>query len=220
VLLCGGLAPAQSLGRPVPAARPGGDESQPVRQAAQFSLPPVTQRTALFQRPVEGDDISEFLFELELPSEQRVFGRLESEESLDKRIIAQEKGFGKPAPTFPTYSSLSKDQYFGRKWPQQAMAVEPNYAYYGRLYFEQKNFERYGWDLGVLAPVLESAVFLKDFVMLPYHIGTDPLRCYEASAGYCLPGDPVPLLLYPPELSATGAVAEAATILTLVAIFP
>jgi hypothetical protein len=35
-----------------------------------------------------------------------------------------------------------------------------------------------------------------------------------------LPGDPVPLLIYPPELSLTGTVMEAGTIVALFAIFP
>ena len=56
--------------------------------------------------------------------------------------------------------------------------------------------------------------------MLPYHSFIDPFRLYEYNTGYCLPGDPVPLLLYPPEISATGAIAEAASILAVLAIFP
>ena len=48
----------------------------------------------------------------------------------------------------------------------------------------------------------------------------EPCRCFEYNTGWCLPGDPVPLLLYPLELSATGFVAEVGTILTLVAVFP
>jgi hypothetical protein len=197
---------------------PGAQPARPT--AARFGAAAPPEEAVRFQRPADGDEGTEFLFELELPSEHRVFGRLESEDSLDKRMIAQEKGLGKPAPTFPFYPPLTRDRYFGRKWPQQTMTAEPYYAYYRRLYFEQLNFERYGWDLGVLAPVIESVVFLKDFVTLPYQIATDPCRCYESGAGYCLPGDPVPLLLYPPELSATGAVTEVGTILALVAIFP
>ena len=84
----------------------------------------------------------------------------------------------------------------------------------------QRRIQRYGWDLGVLHPVVSSAIFLKDVVTVPYHLGTNPLRCRECNAGYCLPGDPVPLLLYPPGLSLTGTATEVATILALVAIFP
>jgi hypothetical protein len=46
------------------------------------------------------------------------------------------------------------------------------------------------------------------------------LRRYECNAGYYLPGDPMPFLLYPPELSFSGALAEAAIIGLGFAIFP
>ena len=49
---------------------------------------------------------------------------------------------------------------------------------------------------------------------------TNPCRWYECSAGYCLPGDPVPYLCYPPQLSLTGSLAEIATGVALFAMFP
>jgi hypothetical protein len=121
---------------------------------------------------------------------------------------------------FPPSPPLTKGKYAGRTWPQSTTYTEPHYVCYQRLYFEQKNFERYGWDLGPITPVLSALDFWVDMGLLPYHLGTDPFRNYECSAGYCMPGDPVPLLLYPPELSATGALTEAAVIVALVAIFP
>jgi len=80
--------------------------------------------------------------------------------------------------------------------------------------------ERYDWDLGPVSVPLSVLCFYADLVALPYHAFTDPLRCCECNAGYCLPGDPVPLLLYPPQLSASGAVAETAALITLLALFP
>jgi hypothetical protein len=56
--------------------------------------------------------------------------------------------------------------------------------------------------------------------LYPYHQFTDPCRMFDSSAGYCLPGDPVPYKLYPEGLSVTGALGEAAVIVTLLAIFP
>src|SRR5262249_38712212 len=107
-----------------------------------------------------------------------------------------------------------------RAWPLSKMFVEPRYLCHRRLLFQQLNAERYGWDYGLFAPAISTAVFLKDFVLLPYHLGTQPCRHFECSAGWCLPGDPVPLLLYPPELSLTGAAAEGAAIATLIWLFP
>jgi hypothetical protein len=91
---------------------------------------------------------------------------------------------------------------------------------YGRLLFEDLNSERYGWDLGFIQPFVSGGRFLWDMALLPYHTATAPCRCFECNAGYCLPGDPVPYLLYPLELSLTGAAWEASVIVALFAIFP
>src|SRR5262249_39906216 len=86
-----------------------------------------------------------------------------------------------------------------RVWPAQARAAEPNYVCYRPLLFEQKNFERYGWDLGAITPLVSLMTFWYDGITFPYHLATGPWPCDECSAGYCLPGDPVPLLLWPPR---------------------
>ena len=100
------------------------------------------------------------------------------------------------------------------------VTVEPHFVCYGRLYFEQKNLERYGWSLGPLTPVISSLKFFTDVEFLPYKFAAFPWQRYDCSAGYCLPGDPVPLRLYPPEISATGFAAEASVVVALIAILP
>jgi hypothetical protein len=226
MLLCGGLASAQtSLGKPVPATgvllpviRPGNPGELPPMQP-----PSDVQRAALQGRlvanPPVAEEGAEYEIDLELPSMERIL-RLESEQAWQERLKQKQLDMGKPPPVFPVYTALGKDRYYGRQWPQQGIHVEPNCVWYGRLYFEQKNFERQGWDLGPISPIVETLVFGADVATLPYHVATDPFRCYEWNTGYCLPGDPTPLLLYPLELSATGAVAEVGTIVTLIAAFP
>src|SRR5207249_5848746 len=105
---------------------------------------------------------------------------------------------------FPEQPVLSKEPYYGRAWPKTKMAVEPGYVCHGRLFFEELNSERYGWEVGLFQPMLSSLYFYKDLALLPMHAFTHPQRCYDCSAGKCLPGDPVPYLLYPPELTVTG----------------
>src|SRR5262249_45161192 len=112
--------------------------------------------------------------------------------------------------TFPDEPVVSDRPYAGRSWPPSVETVEPTYVCYGRLYFEQKNPERYGWDLSLLSAIICATEFYFDFLTLPYNAGTEPFRKCECSAGYCLPGDPVPYLLYPPKLSLTGILAEGA----------
>jgi hypothetical protein len=107
-----------------------------------------------------------------------------------------------------------------RTFAPAAMRVEPNYLCYGRLYFEDKNSERYGWELGPLQPFVSTLKFYGDMLTLPYNIGTRPCQRFEANAGYCLPGDPVPYLIYPVEASLSGALLQAGTVVGLYAIFP
>ena len=47
-----------------------------------------------------------------------------------------------------------------------------------------------------------------DVGLLPYHFASRPFECVESSAGYCLPDLAEPYLIYPPELSVTGARAR------------
>jgi hypothetical protein len=157
---------------------------------------------------------------LEPPGNGRLF-RLESEKSYMQRIEQQHlQGPEHDRVEFPEEPPVSTEQYKARTFPRVTELVEPNYLCYKRLYFEQLNAERYGWDLGIIHPIVSAGIFYWDLVTLPYHMGTEPFRKYECSAGYCLPGDPVPLLLYPPEFSVTGTVLEAGAIVSLFAIFP
>lgn len=202
----------------------------PVVMAPKEVSPPELplQRVAL--QPPPGRDLApaqdetlleEDLVQLEPPGPHRLFGRLDSEDALQERLRQQARQRSTPERiTFPDEPVVSRESYAGRHWEPQELLAEPNNVCYGRLFFEQKNFERYGWDLYLLSPFLSAGTFFFDVATLPYHCATEPFRKCECSAGYCLPGDPVPLLLYPPELSVTGALAEAATVVGLAAIFP
>jgi hypothetical protein len=204
------------LGRPTrPAASSLTAPAPSLQGAAYQPMPPLAAPGA----PID-EAAQEYQIPLEPPGPDRIF-RLESEAQLMERM-RQEARNRRPVEriTFPDEPILSKDWYAGRSWPPTDRPVEPNYVCYERLLFEQKNFERYGWDLGPIAPVVSFGTFFADFVMTPYNLFKDPCRCWDANAGYCLPGDPVPLLLYPPELSVSGAMAEAAAVLAIVAIFP
>jgi hypothetical protein len=158
------------------------------------------------------------------PDPQRVF-RLESEALLMERMAREApqgiNPFGLRYQFLPpSYPPAPPPGIVTRPWQPMPEIIEPAYLCYGRLYFEQLNAERYGWDLGPLHPLISAGVFYWDVATLPYHAATDPLRRYECNTGYALPGDPMPLLLYLPKPSLTGALAEAAVIGVLFAIFP
>jgi hypothetical protein len=194
-----------------------------------LSLPaPPDVQPVFLQQPVglgdmnpPGEDNLGYQIQLEPPGTQRLF-RLESEAGWQERVRQEARG-RKPMEhrvVFPDEPILSRDTYAGRQWPLQDRFAEPNYVCYGRLYFEQINLERYGWDLGFVSPFVSGTAFFWDVATMPYHAWTDPCRCYECSAGYCLPGDPIPFLLYPPGASLTGALAEGGVAVALFAIFP
>jgi hypothetical protein len=159
------------------------------------------------------------------PDPARVF-RLESEAKLRERM-AREAPLGlNPLRVkytdifFPKYAPVPPAAYVVRAWPPLTETTEPPFVCYNRLYFEQLNAERYGWDLGLVHPLVSAGIFYVDVLTLPYHLGTEPCRRYEANAGYCLPGDPVPLLLYPPDLNWSGILTEAAVVGLAVVVFP
>jgi hypothetical protein len=166
-----------------------------------------------------GED-TEYAIHLEPPGPQQLF-KLESENSLQERV--RQEGRQRPIPEstpFPQEPIVGVGPHQGRDFKPMQLVVEPNYLCYYRLYFERLNSERYGWDLGFIQPVVSAGQFYWDLASMPYHVWTDPCRTYDSNAGYCLPGDPVPYLLYPPQLSLTGALAQGATVVGLLAVFP
>jgi hypothetical protein len=114
----------------------------------------------------------------------------------------------------------SEGAFMARVFPQQTSLIEPNYVCYRRLFFEDRNAERYGWSLGPLQPIASGLKFLGDWMISPYRFGSQRFARYECSAGLCLPGDHVPYMIYPPGLSITGAGVEAGVALMLLFTIP
>lgn len=101
------------------------------------------------------------------------------------------------------------------------VVVEPGYVVHRRLYFEEKNSERAGWDLGPLSVVVSSTYFYRDVLFWPQAIGTAAARGFwDTSAGKCLPGTPSPYYLYPPNLSVTGTAFETLAVTGAAFLFP
>ena len=241
-LLLGGLATAQTpsgttpspyTAWPAPAARLDTPQRMPATVPAvpvsrqqprnQPDLLPPQERGAPLPDALDTARPLTASIELVPPGIERIAQSVQSDESLFERI-RQENRERSPMErvVFPPDPVLTRDTYHGRGklWPALTLEVAPYYVCHGRLPFQQINFERYGWTFGVLQPLISSGIFLWDFVTWPYQMAMEPCRCFEYNTGYCLPGDPVPLLLYPIELSAVGFVAEVGTIVGLVAIFP
>jgi hypothetical protein len=105
-------------------------------------------------------------------------------------------------------------------YPAMRSLTEPDYVVHRRLYFEQRNSERYGWDFGITQPVASALYFYTDVLFWPAQLASNPFERYDTSAGKCLPGSPVPYYLYPPEVDLFGATVGAATIVGAAVILP
>lgn len=211
-LLCwAAVAPAQSPGvRMVPPAPPA------ISTQAEQPIQPV-----YYQPRNQGESDTAPTVQLESPGLGRL-SRLDSDERLQRRI---EQLDPTAVHVFPEPPILSRDRYAGRGqlWQRRQMTVEPNFVNFGKLqpFFEDKNAERYGWDLGPLSVPVALTKFASDVALFPAKALSDPCRLHESSAGHCLPGDPVPYMLYPPEIATvTGTAAELAIIGALIVVFP
>ena len=98
--------------------------------------------------------------------------------------------------------------------------LEPSYVVHRRLMFEEKNAERYGWNLGIIQPAVSAAYFYKDLLIYPMKLASNLGERYDASAGKAMPGSPVPYLFYPPELTFGGVVLGSTAILGTVFLLP
>ena len=104
--------------------------------------------------------------------------------------------------------------------PPRQSFLEPGFVVHRKLYFEEKNAERYGWSLGMAQPFVSAAYFYKDLLLWPTHMASNFRERYSTNAGKFLPGSPVPYYLYPPEVTLFGLSVGTAAILGVVFLFP
>jgi hypothetical protein len=167
-----------------------------------------------------GDTEIDFQVRIALPSPDILFRR-ESEAQVFERI--RQEAYARPGSTrvvFPEREPVSKEVYTGRNFKQMVQTIEPSYVAHRRMYFEQPNFDRQGWELGALTPALTTGKFFYDMVALPYHTWTEPLRHWDTSAGKCLPGDSTPFYCYPERFSVTGLVGQVGAVAGGILVFP
>jgi hypothetical protein len=196
--------------------KPGGPEKGPepkVEKPSRIEIPPGTRI-----QNAEGE--ADFAVQTEPPGLDRLTRRVSEAQFYEILRDDARRRPGEGRIYFPEEEPVSKDPYAPRQSPVMVRYVERSYVCHKPLYFEQKNFERYGWDLGMINPAIELGIFYYDLLLMPYHVGSDACHCFDCSAGKCLPGDPTPLLLYPERFSVTGLVFEAGTIFGGMFIFP
>ncbi len=156
-----------------------------------------------------------------LPNRDDVF-RLISDKELDSRILKELK---KPDEKFPAQAPLKSGNvvYVSRvnSYSPIQILVEPNYVVHRRLYFEEVNSERSGWDAGPVQSLISAGYFCKDVLFLPHNVASGFLKNrYDVSSGKCMPGSPTPYYLYPPGFTAGGTLTEAVVLTGTAFIFP
>jgi hypothetical protein len=184
--------------------------------------PPAKVVQAAAQAPKAGDAAEEtyLRFRTELPGPQRLFMRDSETQFFDRIAQDMKKQRAGARAVFPDPVVLSKEPFRPRDFPRMVELVEPSYVCHGRLYFEQPNFERAGYDFGVLQPALSLGVFYYDAILFPYHFCSDLNNRMECNAGKCLPGDPSPMLFTRERFSVTGLVGQSGAMIGLGFLLP
>jgi hypothetical protein len=105
--------------------------------------------------------------------------------------------------------------------PRQAI-LEPGYVVHRPLYFEERNAERTGWDLGPFQILVSTTYFWRDALLIPQSAMTNLCRgSWDTSAGKCLPGGTSPYYIYPVGLTVSGTAFETLTAIGIsFALFP
>jgi hypothetical protein len=192
-------------------------EPNPVPPPGKTS-PTATQAPDKMNGKARQDVIDETYLPLDLPGPQGLYGRRESEARFYMRI-GQAAPKDRPA-VFPAELPVSKETYKPREFARSVAQVEPLFVIHQRLLFEQPNFERGLYDLGIIQPAVNLGVFYYDLAMMPYHYWSDLRDCSESNLGKCLPGDQAPFRVPIERFSVTGAIGEVGVIVAGGYLFP
>ena len=152
--------------------------------------------------------------------QQKIFDHLDSQKMFEERMRQQALQRTPPdSVQFPANAPITTTTLV-RKPPSTTIpGTPPSFVTYRCISKRRMRNDSAGtWAL--FNRRCHSLISIRTFLLCPHNYFSHPLRRYESCAGYCLPGDPVPYILYPPEFTLTGSVAEAAIIVGLFAILP
>jgi len=204
------LPPVQPTAGQKPDKQP--DKVDPKSDQKQLELERA-DRAKYVQNPARADVLA---FPNDPQLENAILSRLRADEA--KRIDPTTKMPVDPYAkypktlTFPALPQVGEGLAYQSKtinYPPMRVNYEPLYVVHRRLHFEELNAERYGWDLGIIQPLVSAAYFYKDVLLWPNSLASGvAYGFWDTNAGKCLPGSPTPYMLYPPGLTITGSVVE------------
>ncbi len=121
----------------------------------------------------------------------------------------------------PSKCGLGYESYAGRNFIASAVEWKASGLCHKPLYFEEVQLERYGHEVGpVLQPLISSAHFFGNILILPYKMGIHPPGECQYALGYYRPGDCAPYMIPPFPLSLRGAAVQAGFVTGAAALIP
>ncbi len=110
----------------------------------------------------------------------------------------------------PMKCGIGYEAYAGRQFIPSAIEWKASGLCHKPLYFEDVQLERYGHEVGpVLQPLLSSAHFFGNMLILPYKMGIHPPGECQYALGYYRPGNCAPYMIQPFPFSLRGAAVQA-----------
>ncbi len=121
----------------------------------------------------------------------------------------------------PLRCGIGFESYAGRQFTPSAVEWKASGLCHKPLYFEDVQLERYGHEVGpVLQPLLSSAHFFGNALILPYKMGIHPPNECQYALGYYRPGNCAPYMIQPFPFSLRGAAAQAGFVTGAAALIP
>ena len=121
----------------------------------------------------------------------------------------------------PLRCGIGYESYAGRQFIPSAVEWKASGLCHKPLYFEDVQLERYGHEVGpVLQPLLSSAHFFGNALILPYKMGIHPPNECQYALGYYRPGNCAPYMIQPFPFSLRGAAAQAGFVTGAAALIP
>ena len=121
----------------------------------------------------------------------------------------------------PMNCGIGYEAYAGRQFIPSAVEWKASGLCHKPLYFEDVQLERYGHEVGpVLQPLISSAHFFGNMLILPYKMGINPPGECQYALGYYRPGTCAPYMIQPFPFSLRGAAAQAGFVSGATALIP
>ena len=198
--------------RPSRARRP---ISEPQDQAGPFPASPAAgaRRSRRRSRPAAAGtaparpDPYEAYIRLEPPGRERLFGSRDTERELEERMRQERQGPRRAAIPISLPGEAGADDRAvpgaavradRRAWPSRATSSTAGCT--SRRRTRSATGGTWGRSSRSSRPCTSSRTSL----CLPHNFASYPCRRFDTNAGQCLPGDPVPYLCYPPEMTWSG----------------